>query len=312
MRYYSSSKPTYKQPYKQRYEWIFTFFVILLACMPGLAFARTMHAGLPSEQLWFSKDPFFAGDTITIFTLIFNSSNYRLSGTMTLKDGTSTLNTKPFVVDGLGGSQVVTFPLLMTKGNHSFSAVITQGELSQNGTTQTDAFIIATHTPKVMRFADDDKNQNGIGDSLEPPLPPSKPIVLSATTTPPSTVPTSKDVRREENFILANAPTPIVNAAVPVLGAIEDFRVTEAVKALRNLSQIEGELHASITTSKGNGWELLGSGITSGEVAKSPFEHLKLFIALIMRFFTANPYAFYIVLLLVLYKLVRMIISLFF
>ena len=309
MRYYSSLKPTFKQ----RYTRILTFFVIFLAVMPGLAFARTIHAGLPSEQLWFSKDPFFAGDTITIFTLVFNSSNYRLSGTMTLKDGTSTLDTKPFVVDAGGGSQVVTFPLLVTKGNHSFSALITQDQLRQSSTLQTDAFITATQTPKVVRYADDDKNQNGIGDSLEPPPPPpSKSIAQSATTAPASTVPTSKDVRREEGIILANVPTPIVNAAVPVLGAIEDFRVTEAVKALRNLALIEGELHTSISKAKGSGWELLGSGITSGEVAKSPFEHVKLFIALILRFFTANPYAFYVVLLFVLYKLARLIISLFF
>ena len=289
------------------------FLVILLSCIPGVAFAHTMHAGIPSEQLWFSKDPFFAGDTVTIFTLVFNSSNYRLSGTMTLKDGTSTLDTKPFVVDAGGGSQVVTFPLLVTKGNHSFSAVITQDQLSQSGTLQTDAFITATHTPKVMRFADDDKNQNSIGDSLEPPSPPPlAPVVRPASTTFSLTMPTSKDVRKGENTLLANAPTPIVNAAVPVLGAIEDFRVTEAVKALRNLTQIEAELHTSSATPMGSGWTLLGSGITSGEVAKSPFEHLKLFFALIMRFFTSNPYAFYVVLLLVLYKLVRTIINLFF
>ncbi len=292
---------------------LFALFAILL--LPATGEARVVHAGLPSEQIWFSKDPFFAGDTITIFTLVFNSSNYRLSGTMTLRDGTGTLDAKPFVVDASGGSQVVTFPWLVTKGNHTFSAIISQDALSQNGTMLTDALITATRTPKISRFADDDKNQNGIGDSLEPPPPapsPAKQATTSLVATSALTVPTSKDIRAEEGAILANAPTPIVSAAVPILGAIEDFRVTEAVKALRNLVQLESTMSHGTTTADTSGWKILGTGMTSGEVVKSPFDHLKLFIALILRFFTENPYAFYAVLLLLLYKLVRMITRLFF
>lgn len=289
----------------------FLALCLLAVIVPLGASARTLHAGLPSDQLWFSKDPFFTGDTITIFTLVFNSSNYRLAGTMTLRDGTTTLDAKPFVVDASGGSQIVTFPWLVTHGNHSFSAIITQDELSESSRVIADTFISATRTPTVVRFADDDKNNNGIGDSTEPPSPPLAASTIATNTS--SSLPTSGEVRKEEKALLDKLPTPIVSTAVPILGAVEDFRVSEAIKALRNLSAIENTIgNNSSTSPKVSGWKKLGEGITSGEVAKSPFDHFKLFIALILHFFTANPYAFYILLAFVLYKVIRFVITLFF
>ena len=56
---------------------------------------------------------------------------------------------------------------------------------------------------------------------------------------------------------------------------------------------------------------MMKDGLSSGQVIRSPFDYLRLLLALIIHFFTANPYAFYAVLLLLLYKLIRVIIGLF-
>ena len=278
--------------------------------MPIALYASTVSAGLLKDQLWFSKDPFFAGDTITIFTLVYNSSSYRLSGTMTLYDGTSTIDTKPFLVDAKGGSQVVTFPWLATHGSHSFAAVITQDEFTQSTEVEKNALITATRTLRVLRFADNDKNGNGIGDSTEPP--PAPVVPQPATHPQPSLVTDTSAVRSTEQTLLENVPTPVVGAAVPILGALEDFRVTEAKRAQKNVALAEEKIDPQSGASGEKAWSTLLNGATSGEVVKTPLKHVQLFFELIIRFLTSNPLAFYLVLLFLLYMLARILIRWFF
>lgn len=245
-----------------------------------------------------------------------------MEGIVTLKDGTSTLDKRTFTIQRGGNSQVVSFPWIVTAGNHNFSAIILNDVFTNGTSSITSVSIPATETPKVKRFADYDKNANGVGDSTEPP--PSRVIVelkkIATSTLLPSLPP--DPISAVEQTITNEVPTPVAALALPVVGSVESFRVAQGTKASKNLNSIEARIASQKATTTalpiGNethtslGWGMLKDGVTNGAVWKTPFDYVRLLIALTGHFFTVNVYAFYILLLLILYQVVRTLIRIFF
>ena len=144
-------------------KYIFTI-LILLSIVPSVLHAATLPAGIPERSLWFSKDPFFAGESITVHTLIYNSTAYRLDGTLTLYDGTTTIAKKDFSIEGGGASSVVSFPWLVQGGNHALSASITAKQLYFGTRPTTGPLEVVSTTGVVKRFADVDTDGDGVGN----------------------------------------------------------------------------------------------------------------------------------------------------
>lgn len=295
---------------------IFTYiaFIFLAAALPQQVFARTLPAGFSKDQIWFSKDPFFAGDNILISTLIYNSSEYRMEGSVILKDGTSTVQKRTFAIEK-GDAQVINFPWLATSGTHNFSALIERNEFITGTSSLTASPITTSETAKVRRFADYDLNNNGVGDSTEPT--PAKKLPTSS----PLTLPVNP-IKTVEQTIVDKTPEPVASVAIPVIGGVESLRMDQAGKSAKNLDYAEGAITArlGVTTQalqkdKGGrsaaGWSLVKDGVVSGKVFRTPFDYIKLFLALVTHFITTNPYIFYILLTLVFYKLIRLAIGLF-
>lgn len=301
----------------------FSVLTILLALAPAQLFAKTLPAGFSKDQIWFSKDPFFVGDNITVNTFVYNSTAYRMSGSILLKDGTTTIDKRTFILEGGGSSQTIAFPWVVTPGTHNFVALIEKDEFTQGTSSLASSTITSTETSKVKRFADYDKNANGVGDSTEPPPP--VPVKFSKSTTSTSTINISlpadpiADVKQR---ISDEAPTPVSSVALPVISTIENVRLSQGGKAGKSLDRIESIIAAqSGTTSdavklehggrSSAGWSMLKDGLSSGQVVRSPLDYIKLLFALVLHFFTNNPYAFYILLLLIIYKLASLVIGLF-
>ncbi len=320
--------------------------------VPLGASALSVPAGVLKDQIWFSKDPFFVGDTITIFTFVFNSSYYRLSGTMVLKDGTTTIDKKTFTVLPAGGSQVVSFPWTVTSGQHNFSAKISDNQLDKVTGGVVDTPISTTQTILVKRFADLDTDHDGVGnltdtdddgdglsdieekklgtDPLNPDtdgdgMPDGKdPYPLTKEVPPPLPPPAPllpvNPIKTLEQSISTNAPEPVSSTAIPVIGFVEDVRVSQAKAANKSVVKTALTVASNSVVEKRGGaatplptsaWGVFADGITSGNATKTPFEHMKLFLALVWQFFTSNIYAFYALLLLVIYKVVRLVFQLF-
>ncbi len=257
-------------------------YLAVVSFYPTTLFAEELPAGVPPGALWFSKEPFFAGETISIFTVVYNSTNFTLSGTAALKDGTTTISKKEFIVPGGGAVNTIVFPWQVTPGNHSFSVLITQNELrASGGEVQSGATIVATKTAPIKRFADRDTDADGIGnaidtdddgdglsdqaeaklhtDRLNPdtdgdgmndatdkrPLAFDKTEISVATTT--KIIVGSREALEEK--IKTAIPTPILSKAVPVLGHIEDFRIGEAKRGAASVDTAREAVMANETAS---------------------------------------------------------------
>lgn len=288
---------------------------------PAELFAKTLPAGFSKDLLWFSQDPFFVGDNITISTFVYNSSGYRMQGTMVLKDGTTTIDKRTFIVEGNGGYQLLSFPWVVTPGSHSFFATIERDEFTSATSSLASSTPSVTETSKVKRFADYDRNMNRVGDNTEPPPPQAKtvPVATSATS---SILTLSQNPARDLSIAINNeAPAPVSSVAIPVISTIENIRLSQGAKAGNNLDVAEKRISSGYATTSladtahltkaGAGWSMMKDGLSNGLVIRSPLDYLKLLFALLLHFFTTNPYAFYALLVLVIYKLVSLVIGLF-
>lgn len=332
----------------------FTLAVLCVMFFPATLFAASAPApaGVPSSALWFSQDPFFAGETVTVFTVVYNSTNYRLSGTMELRDGTSTIGTKDFIVDTLGASQIVSFPWTVTAGNHLFAVIITQNELRKEGGAVLTDPLLELKTTGAKRFADLDTDHDRLGNTVDidddgdgltdteekkqktDPLNPDtdgdgiadgkdfQPLVknspVAATTSPPVASESKNDpISFVEAKIKATLPEPIVSKAVPILGGIEEFRTKQAGDANERVSGLITTIRATTSTphlqaTKYSGWPILGDGVVSGDVVKSPFAYIKLFFTLVWQFVATSPYVFYTLIFLLIFKMIRFLYRFFF
>ena len=81
----------------------FLIFLFLTLLFPiNKISAEIANVGFIPDNIWYSKDPFFEGDKIKIYTLIFNPDGRELSGTVSFFDKTILLGKKDFRVSGNG------------------------------------------------------------------------------------------------------------------------------------------------------------------------------------------------------------------
>ena len=93
--------------------WKFSYIFFIA---PIFAFAATVPAGIPTGGIWFSKEPFYVGDQISVNTLVFNATSDVIRGSLELLDGVTILQQKDVAVDP-GDSSVVSFPVQVTRGD---------------------------------------------------------------------------------------------------------------------------------------------------------------------------------------------------
>lgn len=264
--------------------------VVLLFVIPTALFAATPSAGVPNASIWFSKDPFFEGDQVTISTPLFNSSPYRFSGTVALHDGTTTIGTQPFTLGG-GASQIFAFSWKATRGEHAFSVVVLDGTFIPSGKTPVYLPISAGTTGVVKRSV----------------------IPKQETPAPVPQTSTADNVAHQEEtrYLNTKIPESALRNVLPIVGSIEAFRVNQATRANTMRNEIVAEFSPEGVSADSSGWSIFTEGALAGDIIRTPWEYMKLFFALCYQFVTANVYAFYILLSYILYRIVRLAVFIF-
>lgn len=329
---------------------IFSIFLFCLLLTPTLVQAETVPAGVADRALWFSKEPFFEGEGITIYTLLFNSGTNQLSGTLTLSDGTTTIAAKTFTVVGGGASSVVAFPWKVTGGSHVFSAAITSKEFLTTTLAQTNDTVSTPKTGEVKRFADLDTDADGLGNKtdtdddndgladLEEKKNGTNPLaadtdgdgIIDKLDPHPLVKEVTKKILEPETAIAAEPatlptavadklPEPVLNTAIPVIGAIESYRLKQETAGEASLQKTIGELASHATSSvayanpaKPTGWEVFKEGALSEDVMRTPFQYVKLLFQILWQSILGNTYIFYLLLLFLAYSIARFIWGIFF
>src|SRR3990167_2198472 len=101
-----------------------TTFILLLA-FPFISLAETVNlrAGFAQSAIWMSRSHVVAGESVNIFTVLYNSSDNSISGDVVFSIDDVSIGTKNFTL-GAVETQTVSVPWVAKSGNHTASARI--------------------------------------------------------------------------------------------------------------------------------------------------------------------------------------------
>ncbi len=104
------------------------FLILLLSlCVAPPVFAVEIpinNSGFSQSNIWYSKDPFFAGDKIRIYTIVFNGSAQNLAGAVLFLDNGIQIGKRPFSISSGDSVQDVWVDWTAKDGKHTITAQI--------------------------------------------------------------------------------------------------------------------------------------------------------------------------------------------
>ncbi|MDZ4231950.1 MAG: hypothetical protein U1C72_01715 [Candidatus Pacearchaeota archaeon] len=140
-------------------RWLLFF---LLTLPSGFILAQGLNAGFV-KGVWYSKTPFFAGETVRIYTAIQNNSGADIEGKVVfLVDGSPAGEASFAAVDGRIVEAWTDWEV--TGGNHSVAARISEAVKKEIGKDPEPITLESLAAPADEVFADLDTDGDGIGD----------------------------------------------------------------------------------------------------------------------------------------------------
>jgi hypothetical protein len=133
-----------------RFKYLIVNIVFIgLVFLPNFSYAveTLQNTGLVPSNIWYSKDPFYAGDKVRIYSVIFSGSSKDLRGRVNFYDNNKLLCTSEFASIALRISEVWC-DWSVDEGKHSISIKITNPRASVPGETE-ESVILSSSELKV-------------------------------------------------------------------------------------------------------------------------------------------------------------------
>lgn len=143
--------------------------VFLLLLVPFASHAASMsNAGFIPAPLWFSRDTFFAGETVRVYTVVYNGSDSDIRGTVEFLNGTLVVGSDDFSLAKGGRSQDIWIDWSATEGDHRISARIVRARAATTGGKEESIDLSQALTPEVNVSVDTDTDKDGTGNKTDP------------------------------------------------------------------------------------------------------------------------------------------------
>ncbi len=287
---------------------LFIFLLSIAGINPVFAdITAIKNAGLVPANIWYSKDPFFAGDKIRIYTVIFNGSTYSLAGSMEFLDNGTSLGTKSFTVASKGRVQEMWVDWTATEGTHTITARIAEVHGVGVGGIKIPVTLENTETGKSERSVEispEAKAVQAVEDAKK----------------------SAEEAKKREEIkqellgkaesavqVVSDVTLPVRTGALLGLGTLDQFRVnTESTLRVakeykeQEIKMIKAEEDASATsTSKKN---IQGATDRMLNVAEKPFAYVLLALFTVGQYLFKWQIAFYGIILYVVYRVIRLVI----
>lgn len=317
------------------------FVLLFILCGASVAYASDLplkNAGFVPANIWYSKDPFFAGEKIRIYTIIFNGSSYDLEGVVEFLDNGAVIGKTSFSISSGGRVRDVWVDWTAKEGSHAITARIVNASISASGVAKKSIVLDNAVTGKSERVIDLDTDGDGVGnasdldddgdgvsdvDELQNATDPlkkdtdgdgisdAKEIELAAAKKAEiekllatSTKPTGSILGTLQN-VEERIPAPVKEGAAASVNAIERFRLSEGYQArLAKEDQAREikEMGFQKSDSASGEEKVLGVSVSSAE---KPFAYVKLWVLTVVQYFFEWQIIFYGVILYIMYRLVR-------
>lgn len=130
-------------------------------------FVNAQSAGFLSDNIWYSKDPFFAGDKVRIYSAIFNSTEWDISGKVGFYDSQNLLGKAEFFVERNGNLSKTWIDWQIIEGEHKISARIEEARVTTQGFENVSLDFLNTKTIESVRYAYIDTDKDTVPDEKD-------------------------------------------------------------------------------------------------------------------------------------------------
>ncbi len=265
------------------------FFLILFVC-PFFTYAAdtsSTNAGFVDNPIWYSKDPFAEGDTVQVYTFLFNPGPGTLSGSVEFYDKNVVLSTKTFTLLK-GAAQEIFTTWKVTAGDHSISAKILNPKMTVNG--KTEAIVLENNmTGEDKRFIPK--------TIVEPP----KPVVKENTSKDSSS---GSAVSSADNYVAEKV------SSTPVLRAVDTFRQENAKTFTADRVAAQASVNKTTVSDIESGYiqtmdkaKPAVSPIPSA--LRRPLDYVSLFFYTLLAFIFSHAVVFYGLIALIIFFILR-------
>ena len=142
--------------------------IFLFLLVPFVSHAALIsNAGFIPAPLWFSRDTFFAGETVRIYTVVYNGSDSDIRGTVEFLDGALVVGSDDFSLAKGGRSQDIWIDWKATEGDHRITARIVRARAAKAGGTEESIDLSQTATSEVRVSVDIDTDKDGVGNKAD-------------------------------------------------------------------------------------------------------------------------------------------------
>lgn len=256
------------------------------------------NAGFAPSAIWYSKEPFFTGDHVRIYSMLYNSTDKDLSGKAVFSDNGASVGTVSFSIAN-GRAQDIWVDWTAVSGNHTITAEIIDAVVSSPGGAAVhislknrasggnERFVeMDTDGDRIGNSADTDDDNDGVSDAEEAKTgtnpfladtdgngisdradgEPRRASVQAATQT-------NQDTTNKIQGVVAPAAVATAAATVNAIGALREHGIdyfTQKVAAVASPSAAVTTAPATQTSQTNNVQKLLvplsGSGEGRGDV----------------------------------------------
>lgn len=141
-----------------------TFVLAAFAVLFTLSAHAAGNIGFIQGNIWYSPDPFFLGQTVRLYSAVFNGSSNDIVGTVEFYADAAPIGTTNFTAASGGKLQEVWVDWKAVGGDHTISAKIIRAAISRAGQPDEPIAVANAVSGESVRFIDADTDGDGIGD----------------------------------------------------------------------------------------------------------------------------------------------------
>ena len=259
------------------------FILILIFSFGSSALAHALdNVGFVENSIWYSQTPKVEGESVKVYTAIWNGSSSEISSHVEFYDGTTLLGARDVKVSPESIKEV-SVVWKVSAGDHSISARITKSSSVVGGVTTSFAIL------------DNNAESNKISISK-------KESVILGSDTPVDTI-----AKKVSESLPAQVAAPVNDIASKADNYREDTRVTideNIVKAKKQILDLEKPVSKSSTSKSDKNPKQTVSSLSGTE---KPIAYVELFFLTCASFIFTNKAVFYGISVVLLFLVLRFI-----
>ncbi len=285
----------------------FSYFAIFLAIVffisplyTHAADVSVQNTGFVPANIWYSKTPFYAGETIRIHTVIYNGSTYDLSGAVEFLDNDALVGRVDFSLLPTGQVRDVSTTWKVLEGKHVMTARIVNASISLQGGPKT-----------AIALENDQAAKSEVVADIDPAVKAAQAQAAAAKTDTTPSQQTQGVVSSAIQTVNSVIPEPVKADTAASVNAVENLRTslgTELRVAKENKSK---DIDAIVAHEKAaqaapqNVKKNTGVAATISSATEKPFAYVAYGVLALLQYFFEWRILFYGVLFYVLYRMIK-------